>query len=153
LCPNPDVKSDLFGALLHQGVAAGRIVRFRAQGTSMQPAICDGESIAIAPVDPDDVVPGTVLLCRHETRLIAHRVVGTTMRGSVREFELRGDAKGANDAPVRDEAIVGRVVGVWRNGRLVSVGVQAPRGDSVYHRIAMRVIRAVRSRLERAGFR
>jgi signal peptidase I len=139
--------------LIDEALASGRMVRLRADGASMHPAIRDGEAIAIESVAPEEVEPGNVLLCRHDARLLAHRVVGVTMHGAVRMFELRGDAKGANDAPVPADAVVGRVVGVWRNGRIVSVGARAARGDSVYHRTIMRLARAARTLVERARLR
>ena len=135
--------NDVLGTLIDDALKGGRTVRFRAAGTSMQPAICDGESIAVAPVDAATVRPGAVLLCRHEgRRLLAHRVVAVTRRDAGRYFELRGDAKGASDAPIAADAIVGRVVGVWRNGRLAPVGPRRRLADSVYHRVATTIARA-----------
>jgi hypothetical protein len=138
--------------LIDEGLASGRIVRFRAAGSSMHPAICDGESIAVERVAADAVEPGTVLLYRQDRRLLAHRVVSITTRVDGRRFELRGDAKRASDAAVGPEALVGRVIGVWRDGRLVSIAQSAP-ADSVYHRLTMRLARAARRLFERAGVR
>jgi hypothetical protein len=109
--------SDLFGAVIEEALTAGTVVRFRAEGTSMCPTIRDGEIISVAAVSIDEIVRGDVLLCRHAARVLAHRVVGVTMRGRDRFFELRGDAKAACDASVGADAVVGRVVAVGRSGR------------------------------------
>jgi signal peptidase I len=110
--------SNLLVAVLDDALTTGAVVRFRAEGTSMHPTIHDGDVITVAPVSGAQVVNGDVLLCRHDNRMLAHRVVGTTGRGSDTSFYLRGDAKAACDAPVRADAIVGRVISTCRNGRV-----------------------------------
>jgi signal peptidase I len=102
-------------------------VRFRAEGISMYPTIRDGEAITVAPVASEDVVSGDVLLCRHGTRVLAHRVVGVSICGGARVFALRGDAKAACDPPVASDAVVGKVIGVNRNGRVIALSGRAAR--------------------------
>ena len=119
--------SDTFGAVIKEALATGTVVRFRAEGISMYPTIRDGEVITVAAVSTEEVVLGDVLLCRHGQRVLAHRVVGMTTCGTERFFELRGDAKAACDPPVRASAIVGKVVGVRRNGRVVPLSGRAAR--------------------------
>jgi signal peptidase I len=117
----------VFAAVIDHALSTGRVARFRAEGASMYPTIRDGESIAIASVAADDIVAGDVLLCRHDTRLLAHRVVRVSARGEARVFELRGDAKRACDAPIGAEAIVGQVIAVHRGGRTISLTGRAAR--------------------------
>jgi len=93
----------------------------------MYPTIRHGESIAIARVDADDIVAGDVLLCRHDSHLLAHRVVRVSARGDRRVFELRGDAKRASDALVGEEAVLGKVITVHRGGRAISLTGRAAR--------------------------
>jgi signal peptidase I len=119
--------SDLLGALIEDALTTGTMVRFRAAGTSMYPTIRDSEVITISGVSTDEVVRGDVLLCRHDKRLLAHRVVGVTGFGGNRFFELRGDAKSACDRPVGADGVVGRVVSVCRNGRLIRLCGHAAR--------------------------
>jgi hypothetical protein len=104
-----------------EGLTTGATVQFRAEGTSMHPTIRDGEAISIVVVSPEKVVRGDVLLCRHDKRVLAHRVVGVTMHAAGRVFELRGDAKAGCDTPVGADDVVGRVVAVQRNGRVVGL--------------------------------
>ena len=111
----------LFTAVIEEALATGATVRFRAHGTSMSPTIRDGETISIAAVSPDEVVRGDVLLCRHDKRVLAHRVVGVTAHGAGRVFELRGDAKAGRDTPVGADDVVGQVIAVQRNGRRVGL--------------------------------
>jgi signal peptidase I len=111
--------SEIFGAVIEQALTSGTMVRFRAEGISMYPTIRDGETITVTSVPTDAIVRGDVLLCRHGTRVLAHRVVGVTNRGGARFFELRGDAKASCDPAVGGSAVVGKVVDVCRNGRLI----------------------------------
>jgi signal peptidase I len=118
------VITGLFGApgrSVQDARPAGIVVRFRADGLSMYPAIRDGELITVGPVDADRIVRGDVLLCRSATRLLAHRVVAIAGHGNERVLQLRGDAKGACDAPVAVGDVVGRVLSVSRKGRAIGL--------------------------------
>jgi hypothetical protein len=115
-----------FLAVIDDALTSGTMVRFRAEGSSMYPAIRDGETITVVAVCPDEVVRGDVLLCRHGTRVLAHRVVGVAINGTERLFQLKGDAKIECDAPVGARAIVGAVINVRRNGRLIPLRGRAP---------------------------
>jgi signal peptidase I len=131
--------SEIFSAVIGHALASGTPVQFRAEGDSMYPTIRDGEAITVAPVSPASIVRGDVVLFRHGRRLLAHRVVGVTMSGNERIFELRGDAKGAGDGSISANAIVGKVIEVRRKGRVIPLcGARA------------RVRRRVRSALSRA---
>jgi signal peptidase I len=134
--------SGIFIAVIDDALTSGTIVRFRAEGASMYPTIRDGETITVVAVSPDAVVRGDVLLCRHGTRVLAHRVVSVAANGGERLFQLKGDAKIECDALVGARAIVGAIVDVRRNGRLIPL-----RGRASHMR------RAVRSAASRArGF-
>jgi signal peptidase I len=131
--------SNLLGAVIHEGLTAGALVRFRVEGSSMYPAIHDGDVITIAPVSIDEVVVGDVLLCRHDDRMLAHRLVRITASGSSRSFDLRGDAKSACDAPIDAEAVVGRVISTSRNGRVFVLSGRAARARHATRAVASRV--------------
>jgi hypothetical protein len=46
----------------HELLRLGYGVRFRAGGRSMHPTIRDGEMITVAPVTPEDIKPGDIIL-------------------------------------------------------------------------------------------
>jgi signal peptidase I len=131
--------SAVFGAMIEEALTTGTLVRFRAEGTSMYPTIRDGEAITVAAVATDEIVRGDLLLCRQGKRVLAHRVVGVTTRGADRFFALRGDSKASCDPQVRADAIVGRVIGVHRNGRLVLLCGRAARLSHTIRATASRV--------------
>ena len=125
----------------------GTTVRFRPSGRSMYPSIREGELITVEPVQASDVKIADIVLYRSGRGLIAHRVIevscpqaepsavgaaGFSLRASSsRVFRLRGDASLSCDQPVEAEQILGRVVGVERNGRSIQL---ASRGAKMWHR-------------------
>jgi len=115
----------MFNEITAELLRRGAYVRFRAIGASMQPTIEDGELITVAPVAPESVKRGDILLYQSESGVHAHRVVGR-VKGTVPLLEgdcpldhylLRGDASISCDAPVQLEQVIGRVVAVQRGGR------------------------------------
>ena len=111
---------DLTTELLRQGTT----VRFRPSGRSMYPSIREGELVTVEPVVASDVTLGDIVLYRSEKGVIAHRVIGTSpAQSSVLSphYFLRGDASLSCDEAVGAEQILGRVVGVQRNGRGIAL--------------------------------
>jgi len=96
----------------------------------MYPSIREGELITVEPVQPCDVKLGDIVLYRSERGPIAHRVVEIASRDA-RVFRLRGDASLSCDEPVVAHQILGRVVGVQRNGRGIAL---ASRGAKMWHK-------------------
>ena len=149
------VVTDLFGApavVIEGALRTGFFVRFRAEGLSMYPAIRHGELITVGPVAAGEVVRGDVLLCRHSTRVLAHRLVSVTGYGGERVLTLRGDAKGACDTPVTASDVIGKVLSVCRNGRAIPLCGRAARLRHTARTAASRVKAFVISRAAAAGF-
>src|SRR4051812_35966420 len=111
-------RSEIFISLSVELLSLGHGVRFRTKGTSMRPAIRDGETITVEPVNPADVKRGEIIFCKTNDGVIAHRVVSIKRRAS---FILRGDALQSCDEPVSAAQILGRVVSVERDGRSIAV--------------------------------
>jgi hypothetical protein len=98
----------------------GHRVRFRAGGPSMEPTIHNGEAILVEPVPASGLRRGDIALYRTARGAIAHRVVGfpAADRESVC---MRGDAPGASGEIVARQQILGRVVAVERNRRILTL--------------------------------
>ncbi len=118
--------TDVTIGLLRQGYG----VRFYAKGWSMHPTIRDGELITVEPVIPSQVKRGDILLHYNGRSVIAHRVVRMAKRMFLlnshtaainASFILRGDASSTCDGPVDADQILGKVVSVERNGRLIDL--------------------------------
>jgi signal peptidase I len=99
--------------LLEQGFC----VQFHAEGTSMRPAIEDGDTITVGPVDASAIRLGDIVLYRHLDRPIAHRVADIYTSGGGVVVVPRGDAKAGSDEPVESERILGKVIAVKRRTR------------------------------------
>jgi signal peptidase I len=117
----------MFNEITAELLRRGSYVRFRAIGASMQPTIEDGELITVAPVAPESVKRGDILLYQNERGVFAHRVV-RVVRGTVPIktgdsplYLLRGDASVSCDPPVMREQVIGRVVAVQRGGRSLAL--------------------------------
>ncbi len=112
-------------------LSGGTTVHFRPSGRSMYPSIREGELITVEPVQASDVKPADIVLYRSQRGLIAHRVIEIASRDAS-VFRLRGDASLSCDEPVAAEQILGRVVGVKRNGRSIQL---ATRGAKLWHKV------------------
>ena len=107
----------------------GQSVRFKANGWSMHPTICDGEMINVEPVLPSQVRHGDIILYRSPRGITAHRVVHirreTDSIVSPQDhsflFTTRGDSLKAVDSPLTSDQILGKVFSVERNGRTVAL--------------------------------
>jgi hypothetical protein len=151
-----------------QEIAAWRIAcergvpfGFRGLGTSMWPALRPGDEALFAPIAHErGPRVGDVLLFRAGDRLVAHRLLGTLADGQLR---LRGDFVGTEDPPVPAGAVLGRLMGVRRGGRVLDAehgrlavyAVIVPRLDSRAPRVlaAIRLVARAAVRLTRAGRR
>ena len=109
-----------FDNLSAQLLSLGLGVRFRAPGTSMHPTIRHGDVITVEPVVPSKLNKGDIVLYRHNSGFIAHRVLNIkeTDRCGL-TFILRGDASTSCDAPVKTEQILGKVVCLERGHRSI----------------------------------
>jgi signal peptidase I len=106
-------------------------IRLRMSGSSMRPAIEDGDIITIEAISDDPVRPGDIVLYRTEQETaVIHRVVRVERSGSDRAVVTRGDGASQNDLPVQLNRVLGRVRNVERAGEPVSMG--RPRRSFLY---------------------
>jgi hypothetical protein len=88
-------------------------VRMGVLGLSMFPCLLPGDIVTVERRAIEDFRAGDIAKYLRDGRLMVHRVI------ELREGKLitRGDAAIENDAPVRAEEIVGKVVSVARGGK------------------------------------
>jgi hypothetical protein len=131
--------SKVFCAVVQSLLDEGLSVRFRARGRSMLPALRDGECLIVAPAHPAEIAVGDVVLCDTWRGPVAHRVSSVErLADGERRFNLRGDASLEGDGPVAARQLRGRIVGVERDGRRLSLAI---RGGQL-GRLAMRSLRS-----------
>jgi len=106
-------------AVLEKGGSFG----FRAHGTSMVPFIWDGDNLTIASIANYTPRLGEVLAFSYPagqgSGLVVHRVVGRKGAGLI----LQGDGNDCAPELVFPENVLGRLVQVRRNGRVVRLGL------------------------------
>ena len=110
----------------------GRL-RLRARGESMLPALWPGDEVELVGCNLENVHLGEIVLAHREGRFFLHRLVAREERG---RFVLRGDSMPASDPSYASAALVGRLVGVLRSGRIVPLRPRAwarPLGWLLYH--------------------
>jgi hypothetical protein len=129
----------LFSPLCIGMLEDGHAVRFQAPGSSMHPAIRDGEWMVVEPASAASVRCGDVLLYRSVRGLTAHRVVRVVADEGTRErFVLRGDNVGALDEDVDSGHILGRVARVERGRRQFDpASIRAQFASEAWRTIAM----------------
>jgi Signal peptidase, peptidase S26 len=126
----------LFSSLCTRMLEDGHTVRFQAPGTSMHPAIRDGEWVTVEPADLAAVRRGDVVLYRSPRGLTAHRVVRVVAGGGVPgRISVRGDNTGGLEEDVGFADVLGRITRVEHgrrpcdpaaiHARLLSVGWRA----------------------------
>jgi signal peptidase I len=96
-------------------------VEMRMSGSSMRPAIEDGDVITIEPLVDTSIKLGDIILyqSQYDTAVI-HRVVRVD-RSSDKLVLTRGDAAAQNDVPVPLHRILGRVKLVERAGEQIKM--------------------------------
>jgi len=100
-------------------------VELRMSGSSMRPAIEDGDVVTIEPIADEPVRQGDIVLyhSRFDTAVI-HRVIRID-KSAERAILTRGDSAAQNDLPVSMHRVLGRVKLVERAGE--RIGMVRPR--------------------------
>ena len=106
------VDNTLFFAAVEERLEAGERVKITLVGSSMQPTLCEGDVLTLAPLEGEPAV-GDVVLFRFREQHRLHRIVAIV--DSV--YTLQGDNCVGTESCRRDD-IVGRLVAVERHHRL-----------------------------------
>lgn len=93
----------------------GNILRFRALGGSMWPAIRSGDLVFIAP--EHDYEPGDIVLVEKGGQWLLHRLLRIVGSPDEDWLILKGDALDTADQPCPPSAVLGVAYGLEREGR------------------------------------
>ena len=97
-------------------------VELRMSGSSMSPAIEDGDVVTVEPIATDPIRQGDIVLYQslYDTAVI-HRVVRLDRSSPAKLVVTRGDWAAQNDLPIPLHRILGRVKLVERAGERIKV--------------------------------
>jgi signal peptidase I len=109
----------LTAALVADALRQHGHVRFRALGSSMFPTFRSGDVLSVDACAADGLEVGEVAVVCDADRLFAHRLVEKQLDRSDPVVVTRGDSHWRSDPPRPASAVVGRVVSIGRNGRVI----------------------------------
>ena len=112
-----------FGCLAESVLQAGVSLQFQAHGSSMTPAIRDGDTLLIAPTQAHELRMGQIVLCQTENnRYVVHRIVRRCRQQGGVSFLLKGDQCRSADGWVDGSRILGQAIQARRPGKTVRLG-------------------------------
>ncbi len=116
LCGMPAF-SELSAEILH----AGKALRFRAHGASMQPLVRDGDVLLVRPLEKKPPTVGEIVLCRLPSgSLVAHRIIQKTSGPNGNCVIIQGDAVSIPDGEIALADVYGLVCGIERGNRCIN---------------------------------
>ncbi len=95
-------------------------VRLAARGYSMLPSLWPGDVLTIQAITPDRVALADVVLCARDGNFSIHRVLRYADVHGELCLVTRGDSMSEEDAPVAGGELLGKVIAIERDGRLLS---------------------------------
>lgn len=106
------VDNEIFFAAVEERLKAGESVKITLVGTSMQPTLCEGDTVTLEPLASEPSA-GDVVLFRYRGQHLLHRVVA--LDDGI--YTTKGDNSVATEQCRRDD-IVARMVAVEKHHRL-----------------------------------
>jgi signal peptidase I len=105
-----------------QNLSRSLTVEICMSGSSMRPAIEDGDLVTIEPIQDGRLSQGDIILyqSRHDTAVI-HRIIKIDRSSNERTVITRGDAASQNDLAIPLNKILGRVNHIERAGEPIKL--------------------------------
>jgi GNAT superfamily N-acetyltransferase len=102
-----------FATLTRELIDQGKSIRFRAEGFSMYPVICDQDIVTMSPVQGEDLCVGDIVIYSQDSKPRIHRIV----RKEKSFVTIRGDTNTGIVETIAYEDIWGRLSLVERDGK------------------------------------
>ena len=118
----PITRNEVHCALAAETLRKSGKLRFRAVGSSMVPVIWPGDILEVRSVEFSTIEIGDVVLFSRGQSLCAHRVEGISESSLI----TRGYSVSIPDPPVNQAELLGRVIGLTRNGRQMRISSKLP---------------------------
>lgn len=107
--------------LIAEAVHRSGSVRFRVLGSSMRPLIRSGDFIHVERARIPQLRVGEVAVFQRAGATFAHRVIGQSIQDGQTVLITKGDAFAEPDQPVFAHELLGRVSGLVRGKRQISL--------------------------------
>lgn len=124
---------------------------YTTAGGSMFPFIRWREYVIVKKVAGETLQPGDVVVFREDSgHAVCHRIVAIDVRSGKRWFRTKGDQRREDDAPVPEQAILGKVIAVRKKYGLLEPASPewASYADPRGHRLSRSLFR-LKTRLKR----
>lgn len=109
-----------FSSLSEDVLKRGSSFIFRAEGNSMRPFILPGDMLTIEPISFSALQRGDIVFCRlPQNRIIVHRVIGRHRQPESDCLLIRGDGLYQETEYVTDAQVLGRIVQVVRESKVI----------------------------------
>jgi hypothetical protein len=92
---------------------------FETQGFSMRPFLKQGVKVIVSEVPPADLKRSDLILYKSERQIICHRLVRKELSPSGWLLYARGDADASSTELVAEQAVIGKVVGIIEDGKII----------------------------------
>lgn len=94
--------------------------RFEAHGSSMIPFIHNKDILTVQPIGDNQLTSGDIVFYRlPDGRGSVHRIVGIDRKPEERFYKIRGDALPLPNETIQPDQIVGRVIRIERNKKII----------------------------------
>ncbi len=94
---------------------------FQASGWSMWPFLKGKDKLVVKKTDPDALKIGDLVLYGTAKQLICHRLVKKTKTNDQYILYARGDASWGRPEPIKQEELLGKVVGVVKKHKITYI--------------------------------
>jgi len=96
------------------------LIFIEADGFSMWPFLRPGEKLIIKRVTAKALKIGDIILYRLDNQLVCHRLVKIKEDAGYLLY-TRGDNSSSKSEPVKEEMLVGKAIGVLKNGKVINL--------------------------------
>jgi len=121
----------VYTQLLREWIDAGEPAWLPLSGESMVPFLPSGSKVLVSQTTAGQIGLGDLLLYEAEGRIICHRVLRRRRQGASYIFLTKGDGWRRTDPWVSAGQVIGTVIGIHRNGRLIRLGTRLRRLQAV----------------------
>jgi len=121
----------VYTQLLREWIDAGEPAWLPLSGESMVPFLPSGSRVLVSQTAAEQISFGNLLLYEAEGTIICHRVLRRRREGRSYAFLAKGDGWRKTDPWISADQVIGKVIAIHRNGRLLRLDTPLRRLQAV----------------------